>query len=257
MMAQFRLKLWAGIAVALVVAIPILAAGPVLHGYVTDEMGVLTPESSARMTAISEELKQKTGVELATYLPKSIGDSSIDDFAETTFASAKMGQKGKDNGVLLVLAVTERKVRIEVGYGLEGVLPDGKAGDLIRELIVPRMKVKKISEAVEAGHFGIAYHIAAQDGVTLTGKPKLSAVRRPANSLGFWGVGLIPNDGIWGWRAMAAVDDLGRGSARGPIGWGWFWGWRRRFWGIRRRVIGWGWCKWKLVDILILEVDII
>ena len=190
MMAQFRLKLWAGIAVALVVAIPILA-GPVLNGYVTDEMGVLTPESSARMTAISEELKQKTGVELATYLPKSIGDSSIDDFAETTFASAKMGQKGKDNGVLLVLAVTERKVRIEVGYGLEGVLPDGKAGDLIRELIVPRMKVKKISEAVEAGHFGIAYHIAAQDGVTLTGKPKLSAVRRPANSLGFWVLALF------------------------------------------------------------------
>jgi uncharacterized protein len=185
MISRFRLRFSAGIAVALVLAIPVFSATG-LHGYVTDEMGALTPESMARMTAISEELKQKTGVELATYLPKSIGDSSIEEFAETAFASAKIGEKGKDNGVLLVMALNERKVRIEVGYGLEGALPDGKAGELIRELIVPRMKAKKISEAVEAGHFGIAYHIAAQEGVTLTGKPKLSQARAPGKSLGFW-----------------------------------------------------------------------
>jgi uncharacterized protein len=176
-----------------------------LKGYVTDEVNILKPDTVQRMVAISEELNQKTGVQLATYLPKSIGDDAIETFAERTFASAGIGQKGKDNGVLLVLALNERKVRIEVGYGLEGILPDGKAGELIRSVIVPRLKARQGNDAIEAGHFAIAYHIAAQEGVTLTGKPEVRPLKKSSKFNLIWIAGL------------ALLFFLGRGGRGGDL----------------------------------------
>ncbi|NBV83077.1 TPM domain-containing protein, partial [bacterium] len=158
-----------GLVVALFIAVMIvpLSAATALKGYVTDEMGVLSQDAIQRMAAVSEQLKAATGVELATYVPKTMGDTPIEMFAEETFAASKIGEKGKDNGILFVVALNERKLRIEVGYGLEGILPDGRAGDIIRQVVIPRMKAKQIGAAIEAGHEAIASHIAAQNGVKL------------------------------------------------------------------------------------------
>ena len=121
---------------------------------VVDNAEILKP---ATRTAVNEKLKaheQKTSDQIAVLTIPTIGDDSIEQFSTQVFESWKLGQKGKDNGVLLVIAPKDRKLRIEVGYGLEGTLTDVASSRIIRNVITPAFKAgdfdKGVSDGVDA-----------------------------------------------------------------------------------------------------------
>ncbi len=110
------------------------------QGYVNDWAGVLAPEQRTELEGRIAALQKANGAELAVVTLKSLEGGEIADFAVKLFEQWGIGQKGKDNGVLLLAAMEDRKMWIEVGYGLEGVLNDAKCGRIQDEYMVPRFK---------------------------------------------------------------------------------------------------------------------
>ncbi|MDR0244192.1 MAG: TPM domain-containing protein [Burkholderia sp.] len=129
-------------------------AAPPLKGRVTDTTGVLSAACASELTDRLAALEQRHGVQIAILLVGSTGQSTIEQFATTVFDHWKLGRSGADNGLLLVAALNDHTVRIEVGYGLEGTIPDIVAGRIIRERIVPAFRENRIeagiSDAVDA-----------------------------------------------------------------------------------------------------------
>ena len=121
------------------------------QGPVSDWAELLSPEQKSDLNSRMEALKASNGAELAVVTVKSLQGGEIDDFAQKLFAQWGIGQKGKDNGVLLLIAVEDRKMRIEVGYGMEGVLPDAKTGRIQDEYIVPRFKEGNYAQGLMDG----------------------------------------------------------------------------------------------------------
>lgn len=121
------------------------------QGYVSDWAGVFSTEQKADLESRIGAVKQTNGAELAVVVVKSLQGGEIDDFAAKLFAQWGIGQKGKDNGVLLLAAMEDRKMRIEVGYGLEGVLTDAKTGRIQDEYIIPRFKEGNYAQGLLAG----------------------------------------------------------------------------------------------------------
>ena len=121
------------------------------QGYVSDWAGVFSAQQKADLENRIAAVKQTNGAELAVVTVPSLQGGEIDDFAAKLFAQWGIGQKGKDNGVLLLAAMEDRKMRIEVGYGLEGVLTDAKTGRIQDEYIVPRFKEGNYAQGLIAG----------------------------------------------------------------------------------------------------------
>jgi uncharacterized protein len=138
-------------------------------GFLNDFAGVVDPASAATIEAIAQELRGKAGAELAVATLQDLGGETIDPVATALFEEWGVGAKGKDDGVLLLLALAERKVRIEVGYGLEGALPDGRCGAIIRRVMAPDLSAGRYGAGLLAGVRSIAGAIAAERGVTITG----------------------------------------------------------------------------------------
>jgi uncharacterized protein len=136
-------------------------------GFLSDFAGVIDAASADSMNALAAELQEKTGAELAVAVFKDLGGEEIEPAAVDLYSHWRIGQKGKDNGVLIMLAVTERRVKIEVGYGLEGILPDGRCGRIIREVMGPDLHANRFGPGLLAGSEAIASVIAADRGVTL------------------------------------------------------------------------------------------
>lgn len=110
------------------------------QGNVSDWAGVFTPEQKAALESRIVALRQTNGAQLAVVTLKSLQGGEIVDFANKLFEQWGIGEKGKDNGVLLLAAIEDRMMRIEVGYGMEGVLNDAKSGRIQDEYIIPRFK---------------------------------------------------------------------------------------------------------------------
>jgi uncharacterized protein len=127
---------------------------PALTGRVVDLAGLMTAASKAGVEAKSKALEEKSGIQLAVATVTSLQGSDIDSYATQLFNFWKLGQAEKDNGVLLLVAPTERKVRIEVGYGLEATLTDELAAEIISR-IIPRFKLGDYSGGIERGVDGI------------------------------------------------------------------------------------------------------
>src|SRR5881396_4215603 len=156
----------------LVLALPALAAEPRIpapEGFVTDRAGVIPPATRERLTALLEELKQKTGAEIAVVTVRTT--APLDDFTYAMrIADAwKPGRKREDTGIVFLVAVQERKLRILTGYGLEGILPDGLVGEIEDREIVPAFRVGRMDEGIWRGVVALAGRIAAARGVELTG----------------------------------------------------------------------------------------
>jgi uncharacterized protein len=117
---------------------------------VNDYAGVLTPQERETLEARCRELRQKTGAQLAVVTLKSLAGGQIDDFAVKLFERWQVGQKGKDNGVLLLVAIDDRKARIETGYGLEPILPDALAGHILNEQLFPAFRQQKYYDGLLA-----------------------------------------------------------------------------------------------------------
>ena len=139
-------------AVTLSVAMAAFGADvPFLAGRVTDNAEILSPAMRSSLTAQLKSHEQRTGNQIAVLTVPSLEGDNIEDYAVRIFESWKLGQKGKDNGVLIIVVPKERRMRIEVGYGLEGVLTDGAAGRIIRNAMAPRFKAEDYDGGVEAG----------------------------------------------------------------------------------------------------------
>lgn len=112
---------------------------PVGDIYVQDFANVLTEEEKTKLAAVGKALDDQTSTQVAVLTINSLDGTDIDTFANDAFRKYKLGTADKNNGVLLVLALNEQKIRIETGYGLEGVLPDGKAGRILDEYAIPHL----------------------------------------------------------------------------------------------------------------------
>ncbi|RQW03873.1 TPM domain-containing protein, partial [candidate division KSB1 bacterium] len=113
---------------------------PYLTGRITDNAQLLSPEVSDSVSQSLKAHEERTGNQIAVLTIPTIDGESIEEYAAEVFASWKLGQKGADNGILIVVVPDERRMRIEVGYGLEGILTDGMAGQIIRTVMTPKFK---------------------------------------------------------------------------------------------------------------------
>lgn len=139
-------------------------------GYVVDQANALSLQDKATMIRLSTQLAEKTGVEVATLVVEDTGDMGIEAYAEKVFSQWKIGNK-QDQGVLFVLALKQRKLRYEVGYGAEAWFPDGKAGAALDTYVVPLLKEKQVSKAILQGHLVVIQTAAEAFDVTLSGAP--------------------------------------------------------------------------------------
>lgn len=160
--------------------------------YVVDLAGVLDDATERRLNAYLRELKQKTTVQMVVLTLQSLDGEDIEGFSIRTVEKWKLGQKGKDNGVLLTVSVQDRAYRFEVGYGLEGVLPDSLAGSIGREYLVPYFRKGDFNAGVVNATLAVVRTIAAHEGVEITEMP--SARRAPSER----GVQRAPGVGIPG-----------------------------------------------------------
>lgn len=118
-----------------------LPAEPVkLIVHVTDLTGTLTTEQIAQLETQLTELEKRKGSQVAVYMGSTLGNQSLEDYSLAIAEKNKLGRAKVDDGVLLFIAKDDRKVRIEVGYGLEGAIPDAKSGRIIREYIAPNFR---------------------------------------------------------------------------------------------------------------------
>jgi uncharacterized protein len=147
-----RLRLFACLAAVLWFA---GAAGarevPYLQGRVTDDAEILSPDARARIDGMLEAHERQTSDQVAVLTVPSLEGESIESFALRVFEAWKLGQKDKDNGVLLVVSPGDRRMRIEVGYGLEDRLTDLEAGRIIRNVMAPRFKAEDFDGGIAAG----------------------------------------------------------------------------------------------------------
>jgi len=150
------MRVW--LAAALVLCAASLAfayAFPALTGRVVDDAGVMSADSRTAIEAKLKDLEDKSGIQLVVATVKSLQGGDIETFANELFRNWKLGEAKKNNGVLLLVAPNEHKVRIEVGYGLEGTLTDALSSVIISSAIVPRFKANDVSGGIERGVDGI------------------------------------------------------------------------------------------------------
>jgi uncharacterized protein len=159
------------------------------QGYVSDFAGVLSPSGKAQITALCGEVEQKTHAQIAVVTVKTLEGQPIEDFANTLFEKWGIGPKKSGSGVLILLVAEDRKNRIEVGYGLEPILPDGKVGSFLREA-VPLLRDNDYDGALLLVTRRVADVIAADRGVTLSGSAPSPARRPPPQDNG-WSIGQI------------------------------------------------------------------
>jgi uncharacterized membrane protein YgcG len=131
-------------ALSLLIALACGPAGaaevPYLTGRVVDDAEILKP---ATRSALADKLKaheSRTTNQVVVLTERTLGNESIEEFATAAFADWKLGQRGKDNGVLVIVVPNDRRMRIEVGYGLEGTLTDVQAQRIIRNVMAPAFK---------------------------------------------------------------------------------------------------------------------
>ncbi|MCX5777898.1 MAG: TPM domain-containing protein [Elusimicrobia bacterium] len=138
--------------------------------WVNDYAGVMDAAAVDNTKSLIAELEQKTSAEIAVVTVKNLGNDTIENYAATLFKEWGIGKKGKNNGILLLASIEERKVKIEVGYGLEGILNDGLCGEILDRFVVPQLKNGAYGTGMFQGTRAIATVIAADAGVQLTGE---------------------------------------------------------------------------------------
>ncbi len=141
--------------------------------YVVDLAGVINARTRQQLDSLLHALEQKTGAQVVILTVKSLDGEDINGFSMRTAEQWKLGQKGKDNGVLFTVAMQERKYRFEVGYGLESILPDSLVGTIGRRTLVPYFKKGKYSKGIAAAAGVIVKIISKANNVQLAGVDRL------------------------------------------------------------------------------------
>jgi uncharacterized protein len=167
---------WVLLAAAMwVAAEPIASLRPT--NYVNDFAGVLDASTQAQLNALCQQVDQKAQAQIAVVTVKSLDGQDAVSYAVALYQKWGIGAKGKDRGVLILLATQDRKYWTAVGYGLEPILPDGKVGGFGREM-VPLLRSGNYAGAVTLMTARVASVIAQDAGVTLDNQPRLPAPRQ-------------------------------------------------------------------------------
>lgn len=183
---------------------------PASVGYVNDFAGVLTSDQKNTLENSLKDYEQRTTNEIAVATVKSLNGQDITDFTVKTFEEWKIGKKAKDNGILFLAAIDDRKMRIEVGYGLEPSLTDSQAGEIIRNIIAPEFKKENYYQGIRDGI------TAMQNRIGNHGEPSSQSSYNTVNQMirGFGSIGVLILGavfillliGIFIWRSVLKKD---------------------------------------------------
>ena len=150
---------------------------PQPRGLINDFANIISPEYEQKLAQVTGELLRKTGVPVVVVTMPEIGGEDYNEYANRLYAAWGIGEKVKDRGVLIFVTLKERKMRIETGYGIEGLIPDGLAGEIRDQYITPYLKRDQFGQGLLNGTLAIAGIIAKDARVSLTGQTPL---KRPA-----------------------------------------------------------------------------
>ena len=150
------------------------------QGYVSDFSKVLDAASRSQLEQYCARVEQLTGAQMALVTIPTLEGEPIEDVANSLFRKWGIGKKGQDNGILLLLVTNDRRMRLEVGYGLEPIIPDGFAGDVLREMR-PALRSSQYGEAMLAAAQVIGSRIAGAKGVNID-QPLRRRIRQRENT---------------------------------------------------------------------------
>lgn len=183
---------------------------PAPVGYVNDFAGVVDGDSKTKISNLTDSIAKKGIAEVAVVTIPSIqelGFAGIEEAAVRLFEEWGIGKKGKDNGILILAAMRERKLKIEVGYGLEGQIPDGAAGEIIRKGMAPYFKEKRFGEGLYNGVLMVAERLNIDTGE----RPR----QVDSKGLAFENILLIIIVLVWIFFTVARMSMFGRSGRRG------------------------------------------
>lgn len=153
--------------------------------YVKDDANVLSEETEDYIMQTNIDLEQKTGAQIVVVTIPSLEGESIEEYANELFRAWGIGSKEKNNGLLLLCSTGDRLFRVEVGYGLEGILPDGKTGRMQDEYIIPYLKENNYDEGIRNGYSAFLQEIAEEYGVTISNGQTAKVVSSTSNNVDY------------------------------------------------------------------------
>jgi uncharacterized protein len=162
--------------------------------WVTDTAGLIAESTRARLDTKLESYERSSGHQIVVWIGQTIGNVPLDDFAVKTFETWKIGRKGADDGLLMIVLARDRKIDIEVGYGLEDRVTDAAAHRIIREVMAPLLREGKSDEALNDGVDAILTTI---EGHAVSSEPGRTAERpraahpSPARWIGLALIGIL------------------------------------------------------------------
>jgi uncharacterized protein len=151
---------WLAIVLVVLAVLPSGAQDyPQPEGYVNDFANILSENAKSSLEARLSLLEKETSAEVAFVSVETLGNTTLEEYAAGLFQDWGIGKKGKDNGVLFLVSLLEGDLRIEVGYGLESIITDGRAGRILDQDVVPFLDKGEIDQAIENGLIAIENYI--------------------------------------------------------------------------------------------------
>ncbi len=201
-------------------------------GPVTDLAGILDTGTQQRLTQLIEEVRQRTTAEIAVLTVSSTAPETIEGYSVAIFDRWKIGKHGRDNGLLFLVAVQDRRLRITTGYGLEGILPDGKVGEIRDREIIPSFRARRYSEGILRGTEALANVILTQGQEGDSGRHPVARPARHQNRPWSGSTGILLGIFILLVLFSAAVSALDRPGSlraggrrrRSGVAGPWWWG---------------------------------
>lgn len=176
--------LFGGIGKAAEITIP----APVGDIYVQDFANVLTVEERAQLISMGRALENQTSAQVAVLTVDTTKGVPMEEFANEAFRKYGIGTRQENNGVMLVLALHDRQVRIEVGYGLEGRIPDGKAGRILDQYAIPYLQNQQPNTAIIETYKVLANEVLSEYGQAGLQSPNNAQAQPVANAGGGGGI---------------------------------------------------------------------
>ena len=234
--ARARRASWLPLAIALLFAIPGGPARgadepaiPAPTGYVNDHAGVMDEAARARLESFLDQVEKKTGAQFAVLVVKTTAPLTAAEYKVKVFDQWKIGKKGEDNGLLLLVATDDHEARFETGYGLEGTLPDGWQARMLRDLAVPEFRKGDPAAGITAAVLAASQRIAAEKGVKLEWNGKELRYNEGSDGIPNWVFMLILFVLFFVVFPALSARSRRRGGWYSPGGWG---GWGGGFGGF-------------------------
>ncbi|MFC1531957.1 TPM domain-containing protein, partial [Thermodesulfobacteriota bacterium] len=156
---------------------------PKSRGLVNDFANVIPQSYEQKIISLTSELMNKTGIPIVVVTMLDLGGAEYNDYANRLYSAWGIGKKGDDKGVLIFVTIKERKMRIETGYGVEGILPDGLVGEIRDRYMLPYLKQDKFGEGILNGTLAVSQVITRHTGVKLTGMTPAKAPPKKRRSI--------------------------------------------------------------------------